>query len=311
MSKVIFLRHGVRQVDIKEPTKPLSIKSDCVLQLAAGSNLNITGYTYSLEVGKFIKRKIGIPDIIYADISTSRTIDTAIALAQGSNNEFISVVNDNNDPYFNPETKTTEESIKQSKEILKNNDKIIQSIKEKAEKILPCLTLEEKSYINKKNNAPLGLINQEYTLSTTMLFAEVSGIKDPLLMKRNLIASIQPINWLASYPNRDTIKDAAKFLLGGVQYFLDNYKLSVIVGHHHNINMITQYYKNSFQVPEFPEYWVPPNSGLIFTVYRDKINIEILYLNKNRFKIIPYMEIDNIKECIELKLIKKRVNYVK
>ena len=142
--------------------------------------------------------------------------------------------------YFDPYIPVNKKTIKASKRALKENKQIILDIKQAIENI-DNIKLEDKSFVSKKNGDLLGLINQEYTLSTTMLFAETSGIADPLLKSKDLIGSIHSINWTCNYPERKTIKEAAKSLLAGIKEFSDNHKLSVIIAHHHNINVISQF----------------------------------------------------------------------
>ena len=55
MAKVLFLRHGVRQTNVKSGTEPLP---DTILQLAAASNLNLAGYKLSYNFRYFYKRNI-------------------------------------------------------------------------------------------------------------------------------------------------------------------------------------------------------------------------------------------------------------
>ncbi len=141
MAKVLFLRHGVRQTNVKSGTEPLP---DTVLQLAPASNLNLTGYKLSYNLGTFIKETFGISDIIYTDVSSPRNVDTAISLAQGSGNNFISVDKKGTEKYFDPYIPVNKKTIKASKRALKENKQIILDIKQAIENI-DNIKLENKS----------------------------------------------------------------------------------------------------------------------------------------------------------------------
>src|SRR6516165_423483 len=142
MSKLIFLRHGCRQLNVHKQT-PEPGDPSRILKLAADENLNLFGHIYSYNVGKFIKKNFPKPDIVYSDVTDLRTIDTSISMSLGMGNDFISLSKSNPDLFFNPEIKADDKSLAKSKKLLDKYNDTIQEIKQIMECIIPCLTLED------------------------------------------------------------------------------------------------------------------------------------------------------------------------
>jgi len=250
------------------------------LLFASPDNLNLEGHLLSFKLGKFITKKFGKPNIIYTDKQTNRTLDTTISLARGCKKKEIYVSDDN---YFHP---AIYPDLSLSTLSLYNDD--INKIKN----LLPDLNLN---------------LDQIESLSSTIYYCQTCKIQHPLSRKKNKIGKIYNINWRLHYPENNRIESAAKSLLAGINSFSD---FTVLVGHHHNLNVITQYLNKPFQVDRYPEYWVPANSGLIFIFHNDYIEIKILYLNrKNKFKIVQYTTVNNINDKYNFELAKKRISY--
>ena len=92
---------------------------------------------------------------------------------------------------------------------------------------------------------------------------------------------------------------------------LYQHELSVLVGHHHDIDIMAQFLGKPFRVPGFPAYWVPENSGFVFTLGKNSIKIEIIYYTRDlKIKVIPYMKIPIPQASGLFDLIPRRINYV-
>ena len=311
MRRLLFLRHGVRQLHLHSLTPPLSSDSHCALLLAANENLNLNGHTLSYKMGKSVRKLYGKPDFLYGDITDLRTIDTSISFGRGAKITTAHFANTSTDLYFNPSLNITPNSILESENLIVKYNSYIHKVKRTMEDILPCLNLTDTSFMNTNNGQANGLVDQEYVLSSTMLFAEASRIPDPLLKKRKEISNIQPIYWIIEHPNIDVISSAATTLLGGISKFIQEYEFSVLIGHHHDINIMAQYLGKVFQVPNFPIYWVPENSGFVFTLHDETLCIEIIYFNRDlKVKVISYLQIRLPEANGTFDLISRRINYL-
>lgn len=309
-SRLIFLRHGVRQLNLVEPTPPVSADPRGTLELASESNLNLTGHLLSYKVGKFIRKRFDSPKIIYADVTDGRTIDTATALALGARVNLIHQASQSPDLFFNPLAIVNSAIEKASEELLCKYQPLIKTIRDAIEEANPSLKLSSATSFDPKTNKPLGLVNQEFTLSTLMLFAETSDINDPLLKRKEIIVQIQPIEWLLTHPLLESVASPANYLLRGIVTFLEKYSLSVMVGHHHDLNLMAQFLENPYSVPGYLDYWVPANSGFIFTLQGKRLTLEYLYLDsKNKFQIKPYLTLRCLQGGVKFELVARRVNY--
>lgn len=306
--RLILVRHGIR--GFPEPIPPVSPNPECLLLLASQENLSLHGHLYCYKLGEYIKEKYGKPGFVYADITTPRTVDSAISMSQATGNNEIHLAAQDPDLFFQFPKTITPETIQAANEIVEHHQKQLFEIKDACEKEQPCLKLAEKTEINPETAAITGLALQEYVLGSEMLFAELSKIKSPLLKKREEIMQIHPIYWMLKGPTRETIKAPAKVMLAGISYFLEKYDFSVLVGHEHNIIQISQYLGKLFEVPGFSTLWVPPNSGFIFTLKPDGLKVKILYLNREgKFKVIKYALITRPIPKFEIELIGRTVGY--
>lgn len=317
-SKVIFLRHGVRgfpeprhSKDQTPDTKvPISPDPSCLL-IASEENLSLFGHLWSFKLGHFIHKHYGRPDFVYADVTDPRTIDTSISLGRGChvNNIFLSMQNP--DPYFHTPKDITPETIIAAESLLASFTPKIDKIKATIQKIQPCVELLDSSFIDPKTANPHGLVEQEYVIGSTMLFAEDSFINHPLLKKRDTIMEIESVIWSLRSPTQKSIQTAAEVLLGGISKFLDQYDLSVIVGHEHNIIYLVKFLGLGYQIPEYPNLWINANSGFIFTRHKKYLKIEMIYLTRDhKFTVRPYAKIKIPTPSGNFELIKKTINYL-
>lgn len=95
-STLLFLRHGIRGGKLDD----LSSQTDCIIHLASEENLSRDGHNLSFKVGQMIRSICGKIDFIYADITTSRTVDTAISFAKGSRNKIVHFSKTTPDTFF-------------------------------------------------------------------------------------------------------------------------------------------------------------------------------------------------------------------
>jgi hypothetical protein len=315
--RVVLVRHGIR--NFPEPhshpsTPPVSPDPACLLLLASDENLNLPGHQFSFKLGRFIRKHYGKPNFIYGDVTTTRTIDTSISLGRGAGVNTIHLSTHDPDPYFQFPKTITPETISAANELLTKFTPIIKQIKQAAEQVQPCLKLADSSFINPATGEITGLVLQEYVLGSTMLLAEDSCIPSPLLKRRDTIAQIETITWTLRGPTVDTIRAPAEVLLAGVSHFLQEHELTVLVGHEHNVIQIAQLLGLGFKLPDYPELWVQPNSGFIFTLTetsaQTNLHIEIIFLTRDhKFKVRPYATIPLPTPGGTFNLVPKTINY--
>lgn len=306
--KLIFVRHGIR--GFPEPIPPVSSDPKALLLLASHENLSLVGHLLCYNLGKLIREKYGTPNFLYADVTTPRTVDSGISLGLAAGCTTLHLSNKDPDLFFQFPKTVTSETIAAEHQILHNNQKEIQEIRKACEEVQPSLELVKETLIDPKTGVVTGLVLQEYVLGSEMLFAEDSKIKSPLLRKKEVIEQIHPILWTLRGATRATIKAPAKVILRGVSQFLQTNKLSVLVGHEHNIIQVSQYLCKLFKTPEFPELWVPPVSGFIFSLHENYISIKIIYLTSDlKFKKIKYGQVKVFKPRFDPNLIARTINY--
>lgn len=293
-NKLIFIRHGVRGIKQIGNTLP-----DCLPFYNMDRNLSLFGHVYSYKQGQFIKDNFGQSDFIYGDITDERTIATAIAIAKGNNKERIWLYQGIKDPYFKHRHNVTAKSLKLSRRILRDNQNLIQEIGKAVKKKLPCIDLSQTSHIN-ENGKTEGLIDQLGTLAQVATFSILSKIKTPLIKINQLIQEAYTINYLIENPIVETIQEAAENLLNGIFFLLSNNQLSILIGHNTNISSISQYLNLPYQVDNHCEFYIPPNSGFIFTMEQTFITIEKLYINMDgEFQIMKYMILPLPKNIVD------------
>lgn len=287
-NRLIFLRHGIRGVILDDFKKEV----ECLPLIASGKNLSYHGYIYSIKVGKFIKKRYGKPNFIYGDVSTNRTIDTAIAVAQGAKVNKIWIADGTEDTYFNSDSIITEESINNSRELLEAKESMIQKIKAEVQKIIPCLKLKNSSEIN-DNGYTKGLFKQLEKIYTLSVFSILSGVKEPFYQLLKPLDPIRDLRCSLVDPTFASIKPKGITLISGIINLLQKYELSVVIGHEGDLSLLSLFLDQKYKVPEYGLNYIPPNSGFIFSLEKGRLYIEIVYLTlKGKFKIIPYKIVD-------------------
>lgn len=291
--RLFLLRHGIRGFPQPgPPTPPISSDPACVLLLASHENLSRKGHNFCFKAGQYIYENFGKPNFIYGDISTPRTIDSSISLGLGAKVETVHFSTQDPDPFYQTPRTITPETIAVENQLLQQFTPEINCIKQLAEKAQPCLTLANSSAINPETGELSGLVLQEYVLGSTMLFAELSKLPDPLLKYRDEIAQIETIVWTLRTATVESVATPATILLTGISYFLQQYELSVLIGHEHNILQISRLLGKDFKLPDYPDLWVQANSGFIFTLNKHSIRMDILYLTpEGEFKTKKYLKI--------------------
>ena len=272
-NRLIFVRHGIRGV------KAVESRSVNYLPLFnIDNNLSLFGHIYSYKQGQFIYQQFGRPTFIYADITDERTVATAIAIAKGCDQNQIWLCNAQKDMYFKQRIHVTKESKMHGERILRANKTKIEKIKKMVEKSLPYIHLQNRSGID-QNGQTVGLIKQLAILVQIPTFAILSNIHTPLIEIRGMVEQTYPVNYLVKNPTIETIREAAENLLNGIFFLLLNNQLSILVGHDTNISNMSQYLKQPYLVDDHPEFYVPPNSGFVFTLEQTSIRIEYIDLN--------------------------------
>lgn len=197
------------------------------------------------------------------------------------------------------------------KSLIKNNDPLISTIKKEIQKIQSDLDLSSSTTVNDDGSIS-GLLNEEYLLASTTLFAEISKINFPLLKIRDTVGQAETLNWNVRVPTFSSVKDVAVATFEAISYFLSKYDLSVLVGHEENILYLAKFIGVNIEIPGYPENWVPPNSGFMFTLGKKNLEIQILYLDINgSFNLLNYTKIPipTPTEPSSLNLISKTINY--
>lgn len=276
MPRLFLLRHGIR-----------GSPSGLTL-LASGENLNLEGHQLCYRVGEYIRRHYGKPDFVYGDVTMARTVDSAISIGKGLGVDSIHLSRERRDSFFHVPNQTDNVAAEQ---ILKDADAEIRSVKKAIREWVPTLKLADTSDINSYGEVT-GLIAEENSLATNMLFSEASGLWNPLLGKaRDEIARIHTTVWRIRGPTLSAIRPSVEAMLAGISHFLHQHELSVLVDHERNIVQLSQWFDKPFEIPGYPRYWVPACSGLLFTLRRNYIRVRIVY-SQPKLTVIPLCKID-------------------
>ena len=275
--KLVFLRHGIRGIVL--PGAPETLTNDPTLLpfIAASQDLTLYGNYYAYRLGQLLAH-YGTPDLIYPDVSDTRNVDTAVAIAKGIKAKTISFVSASSDPFFNVPSNTTSETIAISQKLLKQFTPSINKIKRKSEKLLPKLTLLDTTTLDNEGNLS-GLLPQLYVLSELALFAQLSAVKFKLTRELNCISKAYNYVQQLEYPVPSVSATSAQTLLAGISYFLVQNKFSILVGHEYNINAIAQSLGKIYQVGDYVPRYVQATSGFIFTLKAKYLKIEYLWLS--------------------------------
>lgn len=305
---VIFIRHGVRGFPTPpSPTAPLNPEP---LLLADKQNLNLFGHLHSYELGKWILSKFGKPDFLYGDVTVSRTVDTSVSIGYGAGVKEIFLSKEKTDLYFNPPAVQTVETIVATQALLKKYEDQLQKIRHVLEKFSDTGNLEKESSYNISTGFVTGLEPQAYTLGALMLLGRYGKINSPYLQCRDEISPIVPINWNLTYPTESSVAESATSFLDGVCRCLGKYKVSVLVGHEHNAITLAKYFHQPYKVPDFPDFWIPPNSGFLFTLCGSDIGIQQLYLSPDgKFHLRDYGKVEYRKLDWNFDLQSRVINY--
>lgn len=285
LNRLIFVRHGVRGL------KKLG-EADLHLPFFGLEHiLSLYGHIHSLKMGKYIKKRYGVPTLIYPDNDSERTIHSAIAIAKGSSLNRISLAKEENDPFFIDDYLKKKEDIEEMRAILSQNKERIEVIKKYVADKFPFLHLKEETEVT-EDGLIHGLLNQLNILCQIPSFSSLSlipvnGEIDPLLIE-NSFSIKQPIK----YPSA-SVQHIGSRLWNGILHLLKKEKLTVIVGHDsRHLGLLASWFQIPFSAPDYALGYIPANSGFIFTLDEDIVKIEILYITREgKFKTTEYKEL--------------------
>lgn len=277
-NKLFLIRHGIR--GFHEPIPALGQELQL---LAASENITLEGHLLCYKLGQYIVSNYGKPNIIIAEQSV-RTIDSAISIARACELNEISI----EDRVLNAPLRINDEDIDLQAKLLRENKEQINSLKQASEKILNN-TLASESTIDPVNGNVYGLIQQLNVLGSIMLFDEAAKMSHPLLEIREKMMQIHPIIWSIRMSSVKQFEWTVNELFSSIVHFLSTSQISVIVGHEHNMIQIARFLDIVYRVPEFAEFWVPANSGFLFSLSRGQLKLKLFYLSRNReFKTHKY-----------------------
>ncbi len=276
---LILVRHGIRGIEnINSPF------------FAPEDNLSFFGQIYSYKLGKYIRRKYGVPTLIYPDNNTERTISTGIAIAKGCKVNKISLAVEVPDPLFSEVFNFNLENIR----------RMLLESKKEIDKLADSVGMTGKSDVHLKGGKIVvsGLLKDLAELSNVPSFSKLSKTENSLSNKIEKAFSIKE-----KIIYSDVAKDTE--IMGKINTLLKKEKLSVLIGHDEtNIALLSLYFGKEFSVPGYESGYVPPNSGFIFLKEGDFIRVEIIYLSTSgKFFTIPYLSVSPIssKSLSELK----------
>lgn len=284
--KLIFIRHGIRGLSLLETTT-----EHCVPYFAPSNNLSLYGYLYSYKLGAFIKNRYGEPSLIYPNNDSERTISTGIAIAKGCGSKEIKFSKQVKDPYYMNNYKFTADDIEKSRELLKNKQTEIEKIKVVIVKCLPCIKLSNDTEITDKGTI-IGLLKELNILINVPSFSKLSNSNIHIDCDNKLIESAFNIKHdILFLP--DIVTQLGMKLIGGIHYLLQKEKLSVLIGHgDNNLAIIGRFLDKTFNAPHYAKGYIPANSGYIFTLKDEHIDINIIYLDTGgEFNICAFLKI--------------------
>lgn len=297
---ILITRHTVRaipnlvtladgsQVEIQNYSlKPLPFLAS-PSNTSSDGNINIFGWELSKKLGKKLKHKYSKIKI-RGNVSTDRTIDTAIGISIGANLDFISVFNGTNDPLINPTGYygyTLPESANEE-QIIRYN-KVYPTIK----KVSRALTETFGVPLPKESNIQLtsfsGLLSIENILAQEPTFSKLSNI-DLNINKKNSFIIPQGIvckQYIYNIPLY-----CQQMCSNMLQYILNIFNLTknnknkeniidIIVENDSYISSTASLLGLNFKIETLPENYVNANSGLLFTLDDDNnVSIKCLGLN--------------------------------
>lgn len=228
--------------------------------------LSIPGYIYSYQLGKFIRSRFGVPTLIAADAETERTIATGFAISEGCGQPNVKFIKD----YFSNPYK----DLNYSRKLLENVD---------------------GTWIDDDGKLQ-GRIENLNVMAQKAIFAKLSGdyiatndeIENAYSLKQQILFSPR------------VIKKQGDKLFKKIDRLLRTEKLSVLVGHDEsNISILAETLGYSFECPNYASNFIPPNSGFVFKLKKDQIEVSILYLGLNgeynfkeydRFSLVPTLQ---------------------
>ncbi len=271
---LILIRHGIRGIEnINSPF------------FAPEDNLSFFGQIYSYKLGKYIRRKYGVPTLIYPDNNTERTISTGIAIAKGCKIRKISLAVEVPDPLFSEFFNFNLENIR---------ERLLES-KRDIDNLAVGLEMTGESSVELKSGKIVlsGLLKDLAELSNVPSFSKLSKTENFL---SNKIEKAFSIKEKIIYSDVATETE----IMGKINTLLKKEKLSVLIGHDEtNIALLSLYFGKQFSVPGYESGYVPPNSGFIFLKEGNFIRIEIIYLSTSgKFFTIPYLSVSPISSKI-------------
>jgi hypothetical protein len=254
-------------------------------------NINGFGWELSKKLGKILKRKYSKIKI-RGNVSTDRTIDTAIGISIGANVDFISVFNGENDPLINPVgyyDYTLPESA--NKEQIKRYNKIYPTIKE----VSRALTETFGVPLPKKSNIQLttfsGLLAIETFLAQEPTFSKLSNINLNINKKNSFIIpqGIVCKQYIYNIPLycQQMCSNILQYILNIFDFTKNNKnnknkenEIDIIVENDAYISTTAALLGLNFKIETLPENYVNANSGLLFTLDdNNNVSIECLGLN--------------------------------
>jgi len=295
--KIIFVRHGLRGIGNIHNVPP-----DHIPYLGKGKSLTFNGYIYSAQLGKYIKNTFGNPDFIYGDITDERTVSSTIAIAHGCDKKDIHFAKSKRDNFFKISSIITPDTIEQvSQNIKKYSDSMNETaliMREQYHEI----NISNPTKINDKGKIT-GIVTDMSKLSLLPYSLRLAG--QMTIKNEYAFESGHLFMWLIKQPLINITSD----LFDGIVSLLYKHQLGILVGHDYSIDTLAYYLEKEYKLPNHPPYYVPPNSGLIFTLFDSHIQIEYIYLDYDgKFHLLDYLDVPNpINKNISFDLIKQQI----
>lgn len=243
--KLVLLRHGIRGVPV------MDLKADLPI-IAYDKDLSPLGNKFITKLAKVINDV----EIIFTDLQTNRTFETALILGKHLGHQAIYGIS-----WKEPRPQV----------INKINKKIL-DLRQQVEDRIPQIQFD-----------PSQTLDQLYRLSELTLFTKLLKIENPL----NDIAR----ELSEAYTMVQDLLPLEISPISQIMGLLRIYQSSVIITHEHIINNLINNFGIKYKVKGYATHFIPPCSGLIFTL-TDHLQIDYLYLsNKRKFKIVHCLDI--------------------
>ena len=310
-TSVLFLRHSVRGIpDEIELADGSIVKiqtfSKQTLPLYASpanttldGNISGTGWQLSEKLGKLLRTKYNNISI-RANVSTDRTVDTAIAIARGANIPYISIYDGPIDPLFFPSDyynyKLPPTALTEMQARYDNNMNHVNHVSSAITETFG-IPLPQDTKITLNNIS--GLLNIIAKFSQQPNFSVLSNIN--LGLTKTAMKSIshgavlhQFINNIPIYTQQQC-SNMAQFILNTLMKNDNN--TTILIGNDDTISSLASLLDYKFRVPGWPTQFVTANGGFIFTLENNIVTVEFIGLNPHgKYKITKVANPVNINE---------------